>query len=141
MDAALLAGALIALVPVGLTGDSSAGGAHDLATNGLSFTSSRAHCGRAACWHCWLTRCVRAEHADLAARRFSALALWCFVAMAASGVVNALVRIQLTELFRSEYGWLVIGKFAALCVLGLIGWRQRRGGLAALETDPEAQGR
>ena len=37
---------------------------------------------------------------DLAARRFSALALWCFVAMAASGVVNALVRIQLPELVR-----------------------------------------
>ncbi len=30
----------------------------------------------------------------LAARRFSALALWCFVAMAVSGVLNALVRIQ-----------------------------------------------
>ena len=80
------------------------------------------------------------EYADLAARRFSALALWCFVAMAASGVVNALVRIQLPELFRTGYGWLVIGKFVALCVLGLIGWRQRRSGLAALETDPKARG-
>ena len=80
------------------------------------------------------------EHADLAARRFSAMALWCFVAMAASGVVNALVRIQLPELVRSEYGWLVIGKFVALCVLGFIGWRQRRSGLAALKKDPEARG-
>jgi putative copper resistance protein D len=51
-----------------------------------------------------------------------------------------LVRIQLPELVRSEYGWLVIGKFVALCLLGLIGWRQRRSGLAALKTDPEARG-
>jgi putative copper resistance protein D len=136
----LLAGALITLVPLALTGHSSAGGAHDLATNSLLI-----HLIAGALWAggllALLAHAMRSgEHADLAARRFSALALWCFVAMAASGVVNALVRIQLPELVRSEYGWLVIGKFVALCVLGVIGWRQRRSGLAALNTDPEARG-
>ena len=136
----LLAGALITLVPLGLTGHSSAGGAHDLATNSLLI-----HLIAGAVWAggllALLAHTMRSgEHADLAARRFSALALWCFVAMAASGVVNALVRIQLPELVRSEYGWLVIGKFVALCLLGVIGWRQRRSGLAALNTDPEARG-
>ena len=136
----LLAGALITLVPLGLTGHSSAGGAHDLATNSLLI-----HLVAGALWAggllALLAHAMRSgEHADLAARRFSALALWCFVAMAASGVVNALVRIQLPELVRSEYGWLVIGKFVALCLLGVIGWRQRRSGLAALKTDPEARG-
>ena len=137
---ALMAGALVTLVPLGLTGHSSAGGAHDLATNSLLI-----HLIAGALWAggllALLAHALRSgEHADLAARRFSALALWCFVAMAASGVVNALVRIQLPELVRSEYGWLVIGKFVALCLLGLIGWRQRRSGLAALKTDPEARG-
>ncbi|HEX9498454.1 MAG TPA: cytochrome c oxidase assembly protein, partial [Mycobacterium sp.] len=136
----LLAGALITLVPLGLTGHSSAGGAHDLATNSLLV-----HLIAGALWAggllALLAHAMRSgDHAELAARRFSALALWCFVAMAASGVVNALVRIQLPELVRSEYGWLVIGKFVALCVLGVIGWRQRRSGLAALSTDPEARG-
>jgi cytochrome c oxidase assembly factor CtaG/putative copper export protein len=136
----LMAGALITLVPLGLTGHSSAGGAHDLATNSLLI-----HLIAGAMWAggllAVLAHALRSgEHADLAARRFSALALWCFVAMAASGVVNALVRIQLPELVRSEYGWLVIGKFVALCLLGVIGWRQRRSGLAALKTDPEARG-
>ena len=145
----LLAGALITLVPLGLTGHSSAGGAHDLATNSLLI-----HLIAGALWAggllALLAHAMRSgEHADLAARRFSALALWCFVAMAASGVVNALVRIQLPELVRSEYGWLVIGKFVALCVLGVIGWRQRRSGVAALSdrsgspraADPAGAGR
>jgi putative copper resistance protein D len=136
----LLAGALISLVPLGLTGHSSAGGAHDLATNSLLI-----HLIAGALWAggllALLAHAMRSgAHADLAARRFSALALWCFVAMAASGVVNALVRIQLPDLFRTEYGSLVIGKFVALCVLGMIGWRQRRSGVAALTTDPEARG-
>jgi cytochrome c oxidase assembly factor CtaG/putative copper export protein len=133
----LLAGALISLVPLGLTGHSSAGGAHDLATNSLLI-----HLIAGALWAggllALLAHAMRSgEHADLAARRFSALALWCFVAMAASGVVNALVRIQLPWLVRSDYGWLVVGKFVALCLLGVIGWRQRRSGLAALNADPE----
>src|SRR6185312_10566392 len=136
----LLAGALITLVPLALTGHSSAGGAHDLATNSLLI-----HLIAGALWAggllALLAHAMRSgAHADLAARRFSALALWCFVAMAASGVVNALVRIQLPDLFRTEYGSLVIGKFVALCVLGMIGWRQRRSGVAALTTDPEARG-
>jgi putative copper resistance protein D len=137
---ALLAGALATLVPLGLTGHSSAGGAHDLATNSLLV-----HLTAAALWAggllALLAHVMRSgEHADLAARRFSALALWCFVAMAASGVVNALVRIRIPDLVSSEYGWLVIAKFTALCVLGVIGWRQRRSGVAALKRDPEARG-
>ena len=59
--------------------------------------------------------------------------------MAASGVVNALVRIRLPDLVRTEYGWLVIGKLVALCLLGVLGWRQRRTGIAALRADPGAR--
>jgi cytochrome c oxidase assembly factor CtaG/putative copper export protein len=136
---ALLAGALVTLVPLGLTGHSSAGGAHDLATNSLLI-----HLAAGALWAggllALLAHAMRAgEHADVAARRFSALALWCFVAMAASGVVNALVRITLPDLVRTEYGWLIIGKAVALCLLGVIGWRQRRSGVAALTADPGAR--
>jgi cytochrome c oxidase assembly factor CtaG/putative copper export protein len=136
----LLAGALTSLIPLGLTGHSSAGGAHDLATNSLLI-----HLVAAALWAggllALLAHALRGgEHADLAARRFSAVALWCFVAMAASGVVNTLVRIRLPDLVRTEYGWLVIGKAVALCLLGVIGWRQRRSGVAALRADPAARG-
>ena len=56
----------------------------------------------------------------------SAVALWCFVAMLFSGIINALVRIAPADLFSTSYGRLVIGKAVALALLGLIGWRQRR---------------
>ena len=43
------------------------------------------------------------------------------------------------DLVRTEYGWLVIGKLVALSLLGVLGWRQRRSGVAALRADPEAR--
>lgn len=132
----LLAGALITLVPLGLTGHSSTGGAHDMATNSLLL-----HLGAGALWAggllALLAHALRGgSHADLAARRFSALALWCFVVMAISGVINALVRIEPGDLLTTPYGRLVVAKIVALSLLGVIGWRQRRGGVAALQKDP-----
>ncbi len=136
----LFAGSLITLLPLALTGHSSAGGSHDLATNSLII-----HLTAAAVWAGGLLVLLvhalrRGGHADLAARRFSAVAMWCFVAMAISGVVNALVRIRLTDLFDGAYGLLIIAKVVALCTLGVIGWRQRRSGVAALQSDPQARG-
>jgi cytochrome c oxidase assembly factor CtaG/putative copper export protein len=135
----LLGGALLTLVPLGLTGHSSSGGAHDLATNSLLI-----HLIAGALWAGGLLALLahvlrRGDHADLAARRFSALALWCFVAMAASGVINALVRIAPADLVRTPYGWLVVAKAVALGTLGVIGWGQRRVGVAALRADPSAR--
>ena len=136
----LFAGSLVTLIPLALTGHSSSGGSHDLATNSLFI-----HLTAAALWAggllALLVHVLRGGgHADLAARRFSAVALWCFAAMALSGVVNALVRIRPTDLFDDGYGWLVIAKASALCALGVVGWRQRRSGVAALQSDPEARG-
>ncbi|MBO0865115.1 MAG: bifunctional copper resistance protein CopD/cytochrome c oxidase assembly protein [Mycobacterium sp.] len=136
----LLAGSLVTLVPLALTGHSAAGGSHDLATNSLLI-----HLVAASLWAggllVLLVHAIRGgQHADLAARRFSALALWCFVAMALSGVVNALVRVVPSDLVTTEYGRLVIAKFVALCLLGFVGWRQRRAGVAALQEDPSGRG-
>ena len=136
----LLAGSLVTLLPLVLTGHSSAGGSHDLGTNSLFV-----HLIAGALWAggllALLAHALRGgEHADLAARRFSVVALWCFVAMAVSGVVNALVRVRLDDLFHTNYGWLLVGKATALVVLGVLGWQQRRRGVAALSTDSNARG-
>jgi len=135
----LLAGSLMTLIPLGLTGHSSAGGSHDLATNSLLI-----HLGAASLWAggllALLTHVLRGgQHADLASRRFSTIALWCFGAMALSGVVNAAVRIRPADLLSSDYGRLVIAKVVALCLLGFLGWRQRRTGLAGLQADPDSR--
>jgi cytochrome c oxidase assembly factor CtaG/putative copper export protein len=131
----LLAASLLTLIPLALTGHSSAGGSHDLATNSLLI-----HLVAASLWAggllALLAHALRnGEHTALAARRFSLLALWCWVAMALSGLVNALVRVLPSDLLTTGYGRLVVAKFIALCALGVLGWRQRRSAVAALQAD------
>ena len=140
----LLLASLVTLIPLGLTGHSSAGGSHDLATNGLLI-----HLVAASLWAggllALLAHALRggdhgADHIGLAARRFSAVALWCWVAMALSGLVNAFVRVLPSDLLTTAYGRLVLAKFVALCALGVLGWRQRRTAVAGLQADPGRAG-
>jgi putative copper resistance protein D len=44
-----------------------------------------------------------------------------------------------SDLFTTDYGRLVVAKFAALCLLGVVGWRQRRTGVAALQANPQVR--
>ncbi|MGH3915091.1 MAG: cytochrome c oxidase assembly protein [Pseudonocardiaceae bacterium] len=122
---------VVGLMPVALTGHSSAGGDHDLATSSLLY-----HLVAAALWVGGLVAVLahlarRGEHAGLAVQRFSRLALVCWIVLAASGVVNALIRIVPGQLLTS-YGLLVVGKVAALMVLGVLGWLHRRSAVAAV---------
>ncbi|MDI9938892.1 cytochrome c oxidase assembly protein [Rhodococcus sp. IEGM 1351] len=133
----VLALAVISVLPRALSGHSASGGSHDVATNSLVF-----HIVAAALWVGGLVALVlharrRGARLDIAARRFSALALGAFVVMAVSGVVNAAVRVPITELVTSTYGVLILAKVAALVLVGFAGWRQRTVAVTALETDPE----
>ncbi|MBW4720788.1 cytochrome c oxidase assembly protein [Saccharothrix obliqua] len=117
---------VFALVPVAVTGHSSGGGSHDVATNSLLY-----HLVGAALWVGGLIALLAhgrrgGEHLGLATTRFSRLALVCWLVMAVSGVVNALVRLPLSQLFTSDYGLLVLGKTVALVLLGVFGWFQRQ---------------
>ncbi|MFC9790524.1 cytochrome c oxidase assembly protein [Rhodococcus sp. NPDC127528] len=128
------------LIPLALTGHSSAGGSHDVATNSLLW-----HLIAASLWAGGLIALLaharrRGAYTDVAARRFSALAAVAFVIMAISGVVNGLVRLPLADLFTSTYGWLLVAKTVALVVLGVIGFAQRRRALPALAADPTSRG-
>nr|WP_246315336.1 bifunctional copper resistance protein CopD/cytochrome c oxidase assembly protein [Kineococcus aurantiacus] len=61
------------------------------------------------------------------AARYSTLALWCFAAVALSGVLNASVRLGGWSGLASAYGALVVGKVVALVALGAFGvWHRRR---------------
>jgi len=132
----LLLLSVVALLPVALTGHSSSGGSHDMATNSLVL-----HVVAASVWagglfalmvHAWRG----GADTYLAARRFSIVAGFAFVVMALSGVINAAVRLPLGDLFTTTYGRLVLAKAVALVVLGLFGWAQRRRALPDLEADP-----
>lgn len=136
----LFGASLVTLLPLALSGHSSSGGAHDVATNSLLI-----HLVAGALWAggllALLVHVLRGgDHSALATRRFSAVALWCFVAMAFSGVINALVRMRPSDLFSTSYGVLVLAKVTALVALGVLGWQQRRRGVAALNQDPTARG-
>src|SRR5439155_17254189 len=100
---------LLGVVPVAVTGHS-ASVQHDLATNSLLL-----HLVAAALWVGGLVALLahgrrRGAHLGLAASRFSRLALCCWITMAVSGVINALVRLPLNDLFTTNYGLLVIAK-------------------------------
>lgn len=125
----LLAVALLGLVPLAVSGHSSAGGAHDLATASLLY-----HLAAVTLWVGGLIALLiaAAQRTELgpqlivATTRFSRLALVCWLVMAGSGVLNALVRMPVTDLFDTLYGWLITAKIAALLGLGGFGFLQRR---------------
>ncbi|WP_067679880.1 cytochrome c oxidase assembly protein [Nocardia miyunensis] len=136
----LFAWSLACLLPITLTGHSSAGGAHDIATNSLIL-----HLVGVTVWtgglFAVLAHAVRGgAHTDLATRRFSAVATCAFVVVAISGVINAWVRVPLSDVLTTTYGQLVIAKTVALCALGLIGFLQRRKAIPALAADPGDRG-
>ncbi|OHU23574.1 copper resistance protein CopD [Mycobacteroides chelonae] len=133
----LVLGSIATLMPLALVGHSATGGAHDLGTNSLII-----HLVSAALWAgglvALLIHALRGGgYLDVATRRFSTLALWCYVAIGLSGIINALIRVQLSDLFTTRYGWLLVGKATALLVLGVLGYLQRRSAITALSEEPQ----
>ncbi|MFL6123816.1 cytochrome c oxidase assembly protein [Actinophytocola sp.] len=127
--------AVFAVLPVPMTGHSSAGGQHDLASNSLVF-----HLVGASLWVGGLValmvfarRVPRGDALKVATTRFSAVALVCWITMAVSGVVNAWVRVPVRELFNYSYGLLVVAKIVALLLLGLFGYVHRRRSVTAIQ--------
>ena len=132
--AALFALALFGITPVAVTGHSSSGGQHDLATSSLLF-----HLGAAALWVGGLVallvfgrRVTSGPALKLAASRFSALALVCWIAMGASGLPNAWVRMPVSEVFTTPYGLLLVAKIGALLLLGVFGFIHRQKSVRAI---------
>jgi putative copper resistance protein D len=122
----LLLAAVLTLLPPALTGHAAGAADHDLAV-----TSLAAHLVAGALWvggllALVLLRVRRPEQLTAAVARYSTVALWCFVLVGMSGVINAWVRLgALTELATSAYGRVVLLKVLALVVLGAAGWWHR----------------
>ncbi|HEV7169110.1 MAG TPA: cytochrome c oxidase assembly protein [Micrococcaceae bacterium] len=137
--------AILGIVPQALIGHSSSGTDHDGAVNSLLL-----HIGGVALWFGGIIALavVSGTLGKLTGpvlKRFSAMALFAFVVVFASGVVNAAIRItSWNDLFNSSYGQLILVKTAATIMLGCIGYMHRqwiiprlepgRNGKAALST-------
>ena len=57
--------------------------------------------------------------------RYSPIASWCFVIVAISGLVNAVIRLGGLSGLSTDYGILVIAKTVLFVVLGGLGWAHR----------------
>ena len=131
--AVLLAIALIAVVAQSNTGHSVQSGDHDVAVDSMVF-----HLVGISIWVGGLVAFLglarqRAPHLPVIAHRYSSIAFWAFIAVAASGFVNAWIRITyLPDLWRTDYGRLVLIKAGLLVGLGVIGYLHRKRTLPAI---------
>jgi len=119
--------AILALLPVSLTGHTAATAAHDLAT-----TSLFVHVAAASIWVGGLGALVwvairGSKRLPAALQRYAALATWAFGALTIAGVVNASTRlVRFSDLTTTSYGAILLAKVAALVFLGIWAWRIRR---------------
>ncbi len=128
--------AVVAVIPPTLTGHSGASADHTVAVSSLMV-----HVVALSLWCGGITALVLLGTSDrrpfpVAVPRFSALALWCAVAVGLSGVVNAWVRFTgPADLVTTSYGRLVLLKVALIGVLSGFGLWHRRRVIPLLESD------
>lgn len=122
--------AVSASFPAVFTGHSAAAGNHQLAVDSMLL-----HVVGALLWTGGLLALLLAGRTrPAAARRYSGLALIAFIAVAASGVINAATRLTTVDhLTGTAYGREVLAKTAALVILGGFGWWHRRATLVAVD--------
>ncbi|MEV4114681.1 cytochrome c oxidase assembly protein [Nonomuraea sp. NPDC049695] len=121
-----LAAAVFALLPPAYVGHAASAGDHDIAVSALM-----SHLVPVSVWVGGLAAVLihfrRSDDLAVVLPRFSTLALCCFAAVAVSGAASAWVRLSApSDLWRSDYGLLLLAKVAVLAILGLFGWNHRR---------------
>lgn len=123
----LLGLALFSLIPIALGGHAGQPEDHDFAVDSMIF-----HLVGASLWVGGLVALIGLakqgiRHLDVVARRYSLIALVAIVAVAASGVINAMLRVSgPAEMFSTAYGRMVAAKIVLLVVLGVVGYLHRR---------------
>ena len=138
---ALLLGSVAAIMPLGMSGHSASGGNHDYGTNSFLW-----HLVFMMVWVGGLLALIAhgrrlGPHMPLAVARYSRIALFAFIAVALSGVINALIRVRIDDLFSTAYGVTVVVKAFGLLVLGLLGFAHRQLTMPQLDRQPRLFGR
>jgi cytochrome c oxidase assembly factor CtaG/putative copper export protein len=123
----LAVAAILTMIPMALQGHAGDTASHDAAT-----TSLWLHIVFAAVWVGGLLTIVLVRRTldegrvQAVIARYSTLALICFLVVAASGYVNAQIRVATWANLLTPYGILVLVKVFALGALGIFGIFQRR---------------
>jgi cytochrome c oxidase assembly factor CtaG/putative copper export protein len=139
----LLALAFFALLPPSLTGHSASSANPEVAVTGVALHIAAVvpWVGGLAmlAWHALAGGGARAAPdagtttLEIAAGRFSRMALWCYVAVGVSGLAIAVVSLpHPSGLYTTDYGRLMLVKTAAFVSLGYLGWIHRRHTLPAV---------
>ncbi|QGU08110.1 Cytochrome c oxidase caa3 assembly factor [Corynebacterium occultum] len=136
----LFLGSILMIIPLGLEGHSASGGNHDYGTNSLLF-----HMLFLVLWIGGLMALLAhgrrlGPDLDLALERYSKIAFVAIIAMAASGLVNAGVRIQWSDWFTSNYGLLVVAKTVGVIILGLFGLLHRQRTIPRIKAAADKRG-
>ena len=115
-----------ALLVLGLAGHAGGSADHETAVNAIA-----AHLLSAAVWVGGLLALVvlrrpLGDALGVVARRYSRVALWCFVTLGVSGVMSATTRLGSWSDLATPYGVLVLVKVLAFVALGVAGaWHRR----------------
>src|SRR6478752_7455648 len=123
---ALTAVSALGLLVLGLAGHAGGSADHETAVNALA-----AHLLSAAVWvggllALILLRGALGESLGVVVRRYSTVALWCFVTLGVSGVMSATTRLGSWSDLATPYGVLILVKVLAFAVLGVAGvWHRR----------------
>ena len=127
----------LSLVPIALTGHAAGTANHSMAVNSLGL-----HLLAVTLWVGGLITLalvgVRRSVTGEEVARFSSIALFSFVLVFVSGLINAQLRIGSLENWLSNYGLLVLLKIGALAVLGVFGALYRRRLIARIDQQPSA---
>ena len=132
----LLLGSIAMIIPLALVGHSAAGGDHDYGTNSYLW-----HLVFLVVWVGGLMALLAhgrrlGPGLDTALRRYSTVALFSIIVMAVSGLVNAVIRIEFSDVFTTRYGLIIVAKTLGVILLGVLGWIHRSQVIPKVQADP-----
>ncbi len=133
--AALLALAVVAAAALGLASHTGTSADHETSVNAMAV-----HITAAGTWVggllalAALRRPAGPTLTPALVRRWSTIALWCFCAVALSGLLAATTRLGPWSDLGTPYGRLLVVKAVGLVALGAAGWAHRRFTIRRLET-------
>lgn len=122
----LFLAAIIMIVPLGMEGHAAAGGDHDYGTNAYLW-----HLVFIMVWVGGLLALIAhgrrlGPHMDQAVARYSRIALFAFLAVSISGLISTVIRIELSDLFTTRYGLIIVAKMVGTVIIGLLGFAHRQ---------------